>query len=69
MKWLLKRFIYLAMFGGVIFIPLVLFTGSTSTDSQTEESDGILNSISTWLQETGDSIEAFFSDDESAPKT
>ena len=69
MKWLLKRFIYLAMFGGVIFIPLVLFTGGTSTDAQTEESDGILNSISIWLQETGDSIEAFFSDDESPPKT
>ena len=68
MKWILKRLLYLAMFGGVIFVPLVIFSGGTTT-GDAEDSTSILDSISNWFDSTNDSISAFFSGDDSNVST
>ena len=63
MKWIFKRLVYLAMFGGVLFIPLVILTGGTGETSQSRADSGFLDSISKWFEESGNSIRSLLSDD------
>ncbi len=69
MKWVLKRFIYLVMFGGVLFIPLVIFSGGSPDRSDSTDGNGIIGSIGSWFEEAGNSISSFFSSDQSEPET
>ena len=60
MKWILKRLVYLVMFGGILFIPLVILTGGPEDTSQSSEGSGFLDSISKWFEESGNSIRSLF---------
>ena len=67
MKWILKRLIYLVMFGGVLLIPLAIMTGYTGSDGESGNSadeGGILDSIGNWFEDAGQSISSFFSGDQ-----
>ena len=69
MKWILKRLVYLAMFGGVLFIPLVILTGGTGETSPSSADSGFLDSISKWFEESGNSIRSLLSDDKTEVAT
>lgn len=69
MKWILKRIIYLVIFGGVLFIPLVVLTDRTGDHSEAGDDTGFMDSISSWLDEVGNSISSIFSGDEKTAPT
>ncbi len=69
MKWILKRLVYLVMFGGILFIPLVIITGGPEDTPQPSEGSGFLNSISKWLEESGNSLRSLFSDEDTEVAT
>ena len=69
MKWILKRLVYLVMFGGILFIPLVIITGGPEDTPQPSEGPGFLNSISKWFEESGNSLRSLFSDEDTEVAT
>ena len=69
MKWILKRLVYLVMFGGILFIPLVIITGGPEDTPQPSEGSGFLNSISKWFEESGNSLRSLFSDEDTEVAT
>ena len=72
MKWILKRLIYLVMFGGVLLVPLALLTVNSSSgeaSNSSKDGDGILDSLGSWFSDTGQSISSFFRGDQNEVAT
>ena len=63
MKWILKRLVYLVMFGGILLIPLVILTGGPEDTSESSKGSGVLDSISKWFEDSGNSIHSLFLDE------